>query len=253
MKDRADKVLVYLGLARSRSHAQDLIKRQLVKYKDQLISKAGQLVEETDLELLCEENVVGRGALKIKSFLDHHKINFQDQVVADIGASTGGFTQIALERGARRVFAVDVGHNQLAEVLKNDDRVIDMQGTNVKNEFHLPELCQIMTVDLSFISTTSILPSLVKKITTNGQMLILFKPQFEVGSRHLGRNALVSDDSVVLDRLNNFLEIAAGLALRFDSIQPCGLKGKKSGNQEFFVLFLKKDIKISKIELKELP
>lgn len=253
MKDRADKVLVFLGLARSRSHARDLIKRQLVKFKDNLVTKTGQIVEEEGLELLVEENVVGRGALKIQSFLDLENIEFKNKFVADIGASTGGFTQIALERGAQRVYAVDVGHNQLAEVLKNDDRVVDMEGTNVKNEFHLPELCHLMTVDLSFISTASVLPNLVTKLAPEAQALILFKPQFEVGVKNLGAKALVTDQEVVLDKLNNFLITAAENHLSFQSIHACGLKGKKSGNQEFFVLFLKKDEKVSNPEIKELP
>jgi 23S rRNA (cytidine1920-2'-O)/16S rRNA (cytidine1409-2'-O)-methyltransferase len=253
LKDRADKVLVFLGLARSRSHAQDLIRRQLVKFKDNLVTKTGQIVEEEGLELLVEENVVGRGALKIQSFLDKENISFDGKVVADIGASTGGFTQVALELGARRVFAVDVGHNQLAEVLKNDDRVVNMEGTNVKNEFHLPESSEFMTVDLSFISTASVLPNLVDKMTANGEILILFKPQFEVGSKNLGARAKVTDNDAVLEKLNAFMQVAGENNLQLKAFHPCGLKGKKSGNQEFFVLFLKKEEQVLNPEIKELP
>lgn len=253
MKDRADKVLLFLGLARSRSHAKDLIGRNKVKYRDDLVTKAGQIVDDEGLELLEEENVVGRGALKIASFLNQHPLDFQNKSVADIGASTGGFTQMALELGARKVFAVDVGHGQLAPILQADERVLDMQGTNVKNEFHLPEPCQIMTVDLSFISTAAVLPNLATKIAEHGLALILFKPQFEVGAENLGAKALVQEQEAVLERLNHFVEIAGNCGLKFEKMRACGLKGKKSGNQEFFVLFSKATDKVKNDLIKELP
>lgn len=253
MRDRADKVLLYLGFARSRSHAKDLIQRNKVKFQGDLVAKAGQIVEEAGLEILEEEDVVGRGALKIKSFLDIYPINFQDKIVADIGASTGGFTQIALELGAQKVYAVDVGHGQLASVLKDDARVLDMEGTNIKHEFHLPLPCHIMTVDLSFISTTSVLENLAPKIETDGLALILFKPQFEVGAENLGANALVSDEHSVISRLNHFLHEAGRCQLSLEKVYPCGLKGKKSGNQEYFVLFSKTNNSVENEPIKELP
>lgn len=253
MSDRADKVLVQIGFARSRSHARDLIKRNLVKFKGNVISKAGQLVTEEGLELLELEDFVGRGALKIKSFLDVHPINFEEQVVADIGASTGGFTEIALDLGAKKVFAVDVGHGQLAKRLEENPKVVNMEGTNVKNVFHFPEKINVMTVDLSFISTLKVLLNLVDKLAKDGLMLVLFKPQFEVGSQNLGANALVSEESVVLSKLNNFIEECGKNCLKVLKIYPCGLKGKRSGNQEYFVLSQLEEDPVKNEKRGELP
>ena len=235
MTERADKVLVQIGFARSRSHARDLIKRNLVKFNDSVVTKAGQLVIEKGLELVEFEDFVGRGALKIKSFLDHYPIDFQNKVVADIGAATGGFTEMALQLGAEKVFAVDVGHGQLAQKLLTNPKVKNMEGTNVKNVFHFPEKIQIMTVDLSFISTTRVLNNLVDKLANQAYLLVLFKPQFEVGPENIGKNGLVKNLDDLIEQLENDIKTCcAQLDLTVKDFFQCELKGG-DGNQEYFV------------------
>ncbi len=197
MKVRADVLLVDRGLAESRAKAQALILAGSVVAGDHRVEKPGQLLEE-GVELRVKEQLryVSRGGLKLSSALDHFGLSPEGRVCVDLGASTGGFTDVLLQRGAARVFAVDVGYGQLHPRLRDDPRVVVRERVNAR-ELKLPEPCGAAVADLSFISLKLVLPALASALApSDAWACVLVKPQFEAGRAEVGKGGVVRDPAV---------------------------------------------------------
>jgi 23S rRNA (cytidine1920-2'-O)/16S rRNA (cytidine1409-2'-O)-methyltransferase len=195
-KQRIDQLLVERGMVESRQKAQALILAGQVLVNKQKAQKAGQTVPvESAVELLDQLPYVSRGGLKLEAALDRFSIDPTGKVCLDIGASTGGFTDCLLQRGAVRVYAVDVGPSQLDWKLRTDGRVIVRDHTNARylQMKNIGEPCALAVCDVSFISVTLILPALPPLLTANGEMVVLIKPQFEVGRGQVGKGGIVRD------------------------------------------------------------
>lgn len=196
MSERLDKALVVLGLASTRSQAQQFIDEGCVFYRGQKVQKASLKVELEELEVRKKVIYVGRGAHKIEGALHDFQVSVENKVIADVGASTGGFTDYVLKNGAKKVFAIDVGHDQLAPSLREDSRVVNLEGINIRNPLDLDEKVDLAVVDLSFISLKLTLDSIVSLVKEAGDVICLVKPQFEAGLERLGKNAIVKDQNI---------------------------------------------------------
>jgi 23S rRNA (cytidine1920-2'-O)/16S rRNA (cytidine1409-2'-O)-methyltransferase len=238
-KERLDNLLVIRGLAESRAKAQSLILAGQVFSREQRIDKAGKLVPP-DIELTIKEPLpyVGRGGLKLAAALDHFKLDVSGSICLDIGASTGGFTDCLLQRGAARVLALDVGYGQLAWKLREDPRVEVRENVNARylspDEFDLR--FDLVVVDVSFISLTKILPVIPPLVRPEATIITLIKPQFEVGRNEVGKGGIVREEAhqkrVVLEIAN----FAQGLGLGLMGIIESPILGAE-GNHEFLACF----------------
>lgn len=241
---RADKALAELGLARSRSHASELIASSRVRIDGVMASKSGTRVYDgVLLEVAGGDDYVSRGAHKLLTALDRFEISPEGRLALDLGASTGGFTQVLLERGAREVLAVDVGHNQLADQIRTDARVRVVEGCNARNldsdELSrltgVTEAPSLVVADLSFISLTLVLPAIARCASPDADLALLIKPQFEVGRV---RGGIVTDPSQWCDAIHNVLDAA-----RLRGFAPRGLElspiAGSEGNREFLVHFVR--------------
>lgn len=194
-KVRADELLVRQGLAESRSKARALIMAGEVRVGDRVIEKPGQSLDEsTPLEIHGRPPFVSRGGLKLNHALEIFGIDVTAMVAADIGASTGGFTDCLLQHGAARVYAVDVGYGQLDYRLRSDPRVVVMERVNARHLEALPEPIDFVSVDVSFISIDNILPAVSRILGSAGHIVALIKPQFEAGREHVARGGVVRDE-----------------------------------------------------------
>lgn len=238
-KIRADEALVKAGLAPSRSRAQALILAGKVFFGDQPIKKAGQHIsEDTPLRLKEKDHPwVSRGGLKLAHGLDHFKLSLAGMSVIDIGASTGGFTDVALKNGASKVYAVDVGKGQLDWKLRNDGRVVVLEGVNARylSENEIPEAVDAIVCDASFISLKTILPAPLALLKPGGVIIALIKPQFEVGKGKVGKGGVVRDpalhQAVVADITAWFEGLGGFLVLGVTTSPITGPKG----NVEFLI------------------
>jgi 23S rRNA (cytidine1920-2'-O)/16S rRNA (cytidine1409-2'-O)-methyltransferase len=196
MKTRLDRLMVDRGLVESREKAQALIMAGTVTVNSQKAAKPGQLVEgECVVEILARPPYVSRGGLKLAGAMRHFGLDVRGKVCLDVGSSTGGFTDVMLQGGAARVHAVDVGAGQLDWKLRTDARVVLHEGLNAR-ELRIEEIGErvdFLTCDVSFISVTLILPAVVPLLQPNGRMVILIKPQFEVGKGQVGKGGIVRD------------------------------------------------------------
>jgi 23S rRNA (cytidine1920-2'-O)/16S rRNA (cytidine1409-2'-O)-methyltransferase len=197
---RADQLLVEQGLAESRTKAQALILAGLVSRGARRVDKPGeQLAADAELALKGRDHPwVSRGGIKLAHALDHFRIAVEGVVALDIGASTGGFTEVLLDRGARRVYAVDVGHGQLAWKLRQDTRVVVLERVNARylTRADIPEPLGIITCDASFIGLATVLPAPLALATEKAQLVALVKPQFEAGPSRVGKGGVVRDPAV---------------------------------------------------------
>jgi 23S rRNA (cytidine1920-2'-O)/16S rRNA (cytidine1409-2'-O)-methyltransferase len=238
---RLDALLVTRGLAASRERARALILAGQVRVKDQVVSKAGTLVAADEpVEVATPDHpYVGRGGLKLAHALDVFGIDCRGAVALDVGASTGGFTDVLLRRGARRVVALDVGHNQLDWRLRSDPRVAVREGVNARalRPADLPPDAlpfDLATVDVSFISLRLVLPALPPVLRAGAHVVALVKPQFEAGRREVGKGGIVADPAVharVVDEVAGAAETAGfEVAGRCESPITGG-----EGNREFLL------------------
>jgi 23S rRNA (cytidine1920-2'-O)/16S rRNA (cytidine1409-2'-O)-methyltransferase len=199
-KRRADQLLVEQGLAESRTKAQALILAGLVSCGERRIDKPGeQLAADLALALKGRDHPwVSRGGVKLAAALDHFGITIEGHVALDIGASTGGFTEVLLDRGARRVYAVDVGHGQLTWKLRQDPRVVVCERLNARylTGGDIPEPVDIITCDASFIGLATVLPAPLALAGVRAQLVALVKPQFEAGPSRVGKGGVVRDPEV---------------------------------------------------------
>jgi 23S rRNA (cytidine1920-2'-O)/16S rRNA (cytidine1409-2'-O)-methyltransferase len=238
MRARLDTVLVARGLAESREKAKRLILAGSVRVNGQLARKASDLVEETaGIVLEATEKFVSRGGYKLEAALDVFKIDCTGKTCMDIGASTGGFTDCLLQRGAAIVHAVDVGKGQLAWKLRQDPRVVIHDGVNARNLTGEP--VDLITIDVSFISLTKVLPAAGKLLRPGGQLVALIKPQFEAGRKFVSKGGVVRDSAVHERVKTEVIEFATGtLSLRLIGVCDSPLLGP-AGNKEFLAGFAK--------------
>lgn len=209
---RIDVALTKRGLAASREKAQSLISAGLVILNGNICKKPSMKVKETDELIVCGSDIpyVSRGGLKLEKALKVFGIDVNSKVAMDIGASTGGFTDVLLQNGARKVFAIDVGFGQLDPKIANDSRVVSMEHTNARalSSDMFDEHPEIAVMDVSFISIQLILPAAFEVLGNTGRMISLVKPQFEAGRSNIGKGGIVSKKSVheeVLNALINFV------------------------------------------------
>ena len=233
LKMRLDELVLARGLAESRTQAQRLILAGQVWQADRVLDKAGQLVPE-DVALRVDAGLpfVSRGGLKLAAALDAFSVDPTGYACADIGASTGGFTDCLLQRGAARVYAVDVGYGQLAWSLRQDPRVISIERTNIRHLTSLPELVMLATVDVSFIGLSLVLPNIVKLLAPGGQIIALIKPQFEVGKGQVGKGGVVRDPKLHTAVVEKVLAEASGNGLVPTGVLRSPITGP-AGNVEF--------------------
>jgi 23S rRNA (cytidine1920-2'-O)/16S rRNA (cytidine1409-2'-O)-methyltransferase len=238
-KLRADQLLVEQGLAESRTKAQALILAGQVFGGGKRIDKPGTaLPAETALSLAGRDHPwVSRGGLKLAHGLDHFAIDVTEAVALDIGASTGGFTEVLLTRGAARVHAVDVGHGQLAWKLRQDPRVLVHEGTNARylSRAEIPEPVDIVSCDASFIGLATVLPAPLALVAERAALIALIKPQFEAGPKEVGKGGVVRDPAVheaVCARVVAWLEAQAGWRVIGTVESP--ITGP-AGNREFLL------------------
>jgi 23S rRNA (cytidine1920-2'-O)/16S rRNA (cytidine1409-2'-O)-methyltransferase len=235
-KRRIDNLLVERGLVESRAKAQALIMAGEVEVGGKTIIKSGTLVsEEAAVSIRKPPPFVSRGGIKLEHALDRFQLDVSSRIIADIGASTGGFTDCLLQRGAKRVYAVDVGYGQLDYRLRQDERVVVMERVNARYPIPLPEKVDLATVDLSFISVEKVIPSVARLLKDDGYLLVLLKPQFEARRHEVGRGGIVKQPLVHARVLGRFISWVVENSFRLGGIVASPILGA-SGNMEFFVL-----------------
>jgi 23S rRNA (cytidine1920-2'-O)/16S rRNA (cytidine1409-2'-O)-methyltransferase len=234
-KIRLDQLLVSRGLAESREQAQRLILAGAVLVGDAPATKPGQAVDaEVELRMRQALRYVSRGGEKLAAALAGFGIDPTGCVCADVGASTGGFTDALLQHGAARVYAIDVGYGQLHWKLQSDPRVIVLDRSNARHLSSLPEAVALATVDASFISLRLLLPVVRGWLGPGGQIIALVKPQFEVGREQVGKGGVVRDPKLHRQVVDDLLVWAAAEALGPQEVLPSPLLGPK-GNREFLL------------------
>jgi 23S rRNA (cytidine1920-2'-O)/16S rRNA (cytidine1409-2'-O)-methyltransferase len=235
-KRRIDILLVERGLVESQARAQAMIMAGEVAVEGMAVTKPGTLVkEEAAITIVAPPPFASRGGIKLAYALDQFQLDVSDKVAADIGASTGGFTDCLLKRGARRVYATDVGRGQLDYRLRQDPRVVVIEGVNARYPVALPEKVDLATIDVSFISVEKVIPSVAQLVKENGYLVVLIKPQFEAGRREVGKGGIIKDPLIHARVLGRFVAWLTEKKLRLGGLLPSPLSGA-SGNREFFVL-----------------
>lgn len=237
-KERIDKLMFERGLVESRTRAQALILAGQVLVREQRVDKPGQLIEN-DAEIRIKGETLryaGRGGLKLEAALREFSIDPAGKTCLDIGASTGGFTDCLLQHGAARVWAVDVGHNQLVWRLRKDPRVVVLEGVNARNlnPEQFPVRFDLTTVDVSFISLSKILPALRSCVTDAADCIALIKPQFEVGKGEVGRGGIVTDPAKHRRVLVEMVRSARDAGLSAVALIKSPILGAE-GNREFLM------------------
>ena len=233
---RLDLEMARRGLAPSREGAQRLIMAGRVRVNSQLALKADQSVDERSAIALVGESpeYASRGGIKLAAALDHFSVDPTGCRTMDVGASTGGFTDVLLRRGAAQVIALDVGYGQIAERLRRDPRVTVLDRTNIRlvEVGSLPYVPQIVVIDVSFISLRLVLPAVLEVSAPAVEIIALIKPQFEVGKGKVGKGGVVRDDAERHRAVDEVLEFAVGLGLEVAGTVESPIRGA-AGNQEF--------------------
>ena len=239
MKQRLDKVLVERGLASTRSQADNFIRLGYVYLNKKVAQKSGVMVSDTDeITLKKTETYVSRAGLKLASVAKYFKLNFQDKTVLDIGSSTGGFTDYSLRHGAKKVFAVDVGTDQLHPSLRTNPKIILHEKTDIR-DFFTDELIDVIVGDVSFISLREILPHVAKELMSENTILIaMVKPQFEAG-RHQVNKGIIKNDKVRRQILSDFENWAKKYFVILDK-KDSEVAGSKGNLERFYKLQLAK-------------
>lgn len=248
-KIRLDTLLVQRGLVGSREKAKALIMAGKVYSENLCLDKPGMTVDE-DLSLRLKGEIhpfVSRGGLKLAKGIQVFGLDLQDKVLADIGASTGGFTDCALQNGAAKVYAIDVGYGQLDWKLRSDPRVICMERTNARylHQDSLPELVDMVVCDVSFISLAKIFPALFLLLREGGQVLALIKPQFEAGPDNVGKNGVVRDPDIHKQVLEKVLREAENQGFVVKGLDFSPIRGPE-GNIEFLAWLEKGNVNAKK-------
>jgi 23S rRNA (cytidine1920-2'-O)/16S rRNA (cytidine1409-2'-O)-methyltransferase len=236
-KARIDQVLVERDFYQSREQARRAIMAGEVQVNEQIVDKASLLVApDVPIVTAPPPRFVGRGGLKLEGALNHFHLDVRDKTAADIGASTGGFTDCLLQRGARRIYAIDVGHGQLAWKIRNDPRVVVLEKVNARTlaPSLIPEAVDVCVIDASFISLTLILPNAFALLRPNGVVLALIKPQFELERSAVGRGGIIRDPALHDEAQRKVVSFIEKLGHDIIGVMPSVITGT-DGNQEFFV------------------
>ncbi len=241
-KQRIDKLLVEQGFAHSRTKAQAMVMAGVVLVDEKRVEKPSET-------FLADQNIrikgksqeikyVGRGGLKLEKALSHFQICPNEYVCLDIGSSTGGFTDCLLQSEAKKIYAVDVGTNQLAWKIRNDERVEVRENTNARYlaEGDFEEKFDLVVMDVSFISVTKILPSLISLLNEDGKIITLIKPQFEVGRGEVGKGGIVKDSRKHEQVINDVNDFAESVGLKTLGVIESPILGAE-GNKEFLALY----------------
>ncbi len=237
-------MLVERGLVTSREEGRSRILAGEVLVNDQPVAKAGSLVGADALIRLRGKSLpyVSRGGVKLEKALQEFRIEVRNKVVLDVGASTGGFTDCLLAYGARQVYAVDVGYGQLDWRLRNDPRVVVLEKSNIRylEARELPEPPQLATIDVSFISLRLVLPKVKELLASQGEILALIKPQFEVGKDKVGKGGVVRSREEHRRVIEEIQQASVSLKLEIGGVTESPLLGPK-GNREFFIYLRKRN------------
>ncbi len=242
MKERLDVILTRMGLAKSRTSAQEMIKEGSVSVNGSIVSKASEKFDTDYDKVSVSENssvekYVGRGGFKLENAINEYGIELNGKVCLDIGASTGGFTDCMLKNGAKKVFAVDVGTNQLDESLRKDERVISLEKLDIrKADKEISEKVDFISIDVSFISLKCILPELKRFASENAYCVALIKPQFENGRVKNGKNGVIKDPKVHKRIVEDICLFAGSLGFSDIKTVPSSILGG-DGNKEFLMYF----------------
>lgn len=245
---RLDLALEQRGLVPSRARARDAILRGTVTINGVLAHKQNQMVSREDTLELSDPaaNYVSRAALKLVAGLDAGAIGVQGKICLDVGASTGGFTQVLMERGASRIYAVDVGHEQFHERLKGSDRVVSMEGVNARDltAEMIPEPIDLLVSDISFVSVIKVLEAPLRLCTPAAEAVVLFKPQFEVGRQNVGKGGIVTSAVAIETALAEVIAFmgAQGFVHRQSVVSPIA---GGDGNVETVLVFGRGDAQLS--------
>lgn len=236
MKERLDVLLVKKNLAESREKAKAIIMSGIVYVDGQKEDKAGSTFEET-AQVEVRGNTlkyVSRGGLKLEKAMTHFGATLDGKVCMDVGASTGGFTDCMLQNGAVKVYSVDVGHGQLAWKLRNDERVVCMEKTNIRyvTPEDIADQIQFVSIDVSFISLTKVLGPVKALMEPDGEVVCLIKPQFEAGKEKVGKKGVVRDPQTHKEVLDNFISLTQQLGFKILGLTFSPVKGPE-GNIEF--------------------
>jgi 23S rRNA (cytidine1920-2'-O)/16S rRNA (cytidine1409-2'-O)-methyltransferase len=236
---RLDQLLVERGLAESRAKAQALVIAGLVYSGERRLDKPGTpIAEDTAIEVRGQPHPwVSRGGLKLAHALDHFRIDPAGVVAVDVGASTGGFTDVLLARGAAKVYAVDVGHGQLAWKLRNDPRVVVLERTNARHltAVEIPEPPDMIVCDASFIGLETVLPAALSLAKSGARLAALIKPQFEVGPARVGKGGVVRDPALHDEVCARIAAWLPSQGWTVDGIEPSPILGPE-GNREFLIV-----------------
>lgn len=247
MKKRADVILFEKGLVESREKGKRVIMEGAVFVGTERIDKPGQkLDEDVEIRIKVNPNVyVSRGGLKLEKSIDLFELNLKEKISMDIGASTGGFTDCMLRNGAKKVFAVDVGYGQLDWKLRNDNRVIVMERTNIRHvkKEDIGEDIDFISIDVSFISLKLVLPVAKELLNNNGEIIALIKPQFEAGREKVGKKGIVRDENIHFEVIKDIVDFCME-----NNLGPYGLTYSPitgaTGNIEFLI-YIKNNTSIS--------
>jgi 23S rRNA (cytidine1920-2'-O)/16S rRNA (cytidine1409-2'-O)-methyltransferase len=249
-KVRLDTLLLRRGLADSLGSAQGLILAGQVVVDDQVMDKpGGQVRDNVEVEIRERPRYVSRGGFKLEHALARFRVDVAERIAADVGASTGGFTDCLLQHGARKVYAIDVGYGELAWSLRQDPRVVVLERTNIRHLGSLPEPMDLATVDVSFISLALVLPRVVDLLGPDGEIVALIKPQFEAPRERVERGGVVRDPRVHRAVLETVVGGTVGLGLRVRGLTPSPLRGP-AGNVEFFS-HLSRDQRLESVTIEE--
>lgn len=242
MEERLDKLLIQRELVSSRVRAEEIIRMYGVKVNGKLINKTGKKVPvDAQIELMAEEIPwVSRGALKLVEAIDQWNPEINGKTFMDIGASTGGFTEVLLKNGAKKVFCVDVGKDQLHLSIKENERVVNLEKTHVRELTHklIPEICDGCVIDVSFISLEKIFPFIHPFLADGAFVIALIKPQFEVGKENIGKGGIVKNQSLYKDVIEQIKSTGITNHLYYISYIESPILGG-DGNKEFLMLLKK--------------
>ena len=241
MKKRLDLILVEKEYFETREKAKREIMAGNVIVNEQVVIKAGTMFKDNDeLNIRVKDKLkyVSRGGLKLEKAIKAWDLDFSDKLVLDIGASTGGFTDCALQNGARRVYSVDVGKNQLDWKLRNDEKVVSLEEMHIKDlkeEDIENKKVDFIVIDVSFISLTKVIPYFKKFLVQSGKIVMLVKPQFEVGSEKIGRNGVVENEEYHNEAIKKIISFSKEEGYELIGVEDSPIKGAK-GNKEFLML-----------------
>ena len=235
-KERIDILLTEKNLCESRARAKSLIMMGKILVNGQKIDKAGTMVAaDSEIKILGEDMpFVSRGGFKLQKAVEVFNLNLENKIAADIGASTGGFTDCMLQRGAKKVYAIDVGYGQLAWKLRNDSRVVNLERTNIRNvtRADLGEILDFASIDVAFISLDKVLPVAFELLSDTGEIAALIKPQFEAGKENVGKKGVVKDKKIHSAVIEYVLNFAQNLGFKICGMDYSPIKGPE-GNIEY--------------------